>query len=372
MITINKWLSIGWTVSISAIVSVLVIWITHTIDHTPSTSTLGLVELSAIIGGVATFGGIVTGFIGLYSLTSINEKINQAIRREKSKWEGQIKQQLTLHFKAFSEYNAGISKFDIRETAEHMEQALKYLPSLPLVEEYMGFRFAEATFRWAYDQIDPSRKYKISLHSYGLEERPLEKGDFRHDAMVWLERAMESTENKPLIKLYLSCLYSLNGDELKSLKLLQESITLDSKIYQVAQRRLGLLLWNCKDEETVNSICNKIDCTSVSSVTEEFVEQLLTPSPDYRAGTFRPLLVVRKRGSMMLKTEAPFSPTVYFLGKTIDKTGQESFVIQWYAENSPVRLPRQDDETMDIHKLVVVLNELFVTIGGAQNEDGIS
>ncbi|QSO50907.1 hypothetical protein JZ785_18755 [Alicyclobacillus curvatus] len=372
VIFISKWLSIGWTISISALVSVIVIWVAQTTYHTPNSSSPDLVELSAIIGGVATFGGIVTGFIGLYSLTSINERINQAIRREKSKWEGQIKRQLTQHFKAFSEYNKGISTADIRESSEHMEQALIYLPGLPLVEEYMGFRFADATFRWAYDQINPSRKYKTGLHAYGFTEDLLERGDFRHDAIVWLEKALRSTEDKVKILLYLSYLHSLNGDELKSMKFVQEATRLNMQATEMAQRKLALLVWTCRDEERVNFICNTVQYSPVGSVTKQFVDELLKPSPENMLGTLRPLLAVRKRGSIMLKTEVPFSPTVYFLGKRLDGEGKESYIVQWYTENSPIRLPREAEETMSIDNLVVLLNDLFVTIGGIQHEDGLS
>lgn len=355
---------IGWTTSISAVVTIILMVIASALHHSlPSLGALGLAGLASIVGGIATFGGIITGLIGLYSLTSINEKIQEAIANEKKVWKSQLDEQLSIHMRAFSEYNRGLSESNIRRASECMENALKLELELPLVAEYMGTRFAEATFRWAWHQIDRSQDFKVRLNIYGgLEpDAYMEEGDYRHDAIKWLENVKTVDGDRALHWMKLEKLYALIGDNRKIVSSLRMALKVSEQGINYDMKDIGILLWNCSEVGEVQEICEEIHHQAPITLTEAVLNNVLKREDRYE-GTMRPLLAVRRKGSLMLKSEAPFSPTIYYVGKTLSENGEDRYIIQWYGDDV-IRYPKPDDNPWDVNKLLNVVNDWFITVG---------
>ncbi|MCI0184845.1 tetratricopeptide repeat protein [Sulfoacidibacillus ferrooxidans] len=355
---------IGWMASISVIVTIILLVIASALKYSlPALGSLGLAGLASIVGGVATFGGIITGLIGLYSLGSINEKIEAAIDAEKKVWNSQINKQLSIHMRAVAEYNRGLSESDIRRASEYMESALRLQPELPLVSENIGTRFAEATFRWAWHRIDRSQGFNVRLTTYGNLDPDLylEEGDYTHDAIRWLEDVREVDGERNMHWMKLAKLYSLIGDHRKMMSSLQHAFNLSEETTNYGVEDIGILLWNCSDAGQVDEICKTIHYEAPIMLTKPILKSVLTKERRYE-GTMRPLLAVRRKGSMMFKSEAPSSPTIYYVAKTLSENGEDRYMLQWYGEDV-IRYPKPDDDPWDVDKLLDVVNDWFITVG---------
>lgn len=365
MSSINKALSTGWVIAISIVVSVIVWGVASLFFHIPlALSQLGLAGLASIVGGIATIGGIATGLIGLYSLTSINEKIDKAIEMEKKSWQKQLHEEMVRNLHAFSEYNEGTVKNDIREAAQCMENALKFQPELPLAAEHMGMRFSKATCEWAWGLIDRHRNSEFAFPNYGrlnsLSPTLCESGEYRHYAITWLERALLVTENVPLIKYELAKLYILIHDNKKGISLLKDAIEQDSRLINCDMRDLGLILWNCREDEEVRIICEMLGKPAILYLSETSLNDLLNNPHGYPLGTMIPILGVR-RNTMTLESKDSF-PTLYDIGKRTSANGNTEYVLQLY-DDGVIRLPRENEEPWDAKTLLKVVNDSFITIG---------
>lgn len=365
MSLINKALSTGWVIAISIVVSVTVWGVASLFFHIPlALSQLGLAGLASIVGGIATIGGIATGLIGLYSLTSINEKIDKAIKMEKKSWQKQLNEEMVRNLRAFSEYNEGTVKSDIREAALCMEKALKFQPELPLAAEHIGMRFSKATGEWAWGLIDRSRNFEFTFNNYGrvntLSPTQYESNEYRHYAITWLERALLVTGNVPLIKYELAKLYILINDNKKGLSFLKDAIEQDPQLKNCTMRDLGLILWNCREDEEVRTICEMLGKPAILYLSETSLNELLDNPLGYPLGTMIPILGVR-RNTITLKSKDSY-PTLYDIGKRTSANGNTEYVLQFY-EDTVIRLPRENEDPWDAKTLLKVVNDAFVTIG---------
>ncbi len=354
----------GWMTAISTIVTIILLVIASALKYSlPALGYLGLAGLASIVGGVATLGGIITGLIGLYSLVSINEKIQAAINDEKKVLKGQLDKQLSINMRAVSEYNRGLSESNIRRASEHMENALKLQSELPLVSEHMGSRFAEATFRWAWHKIDRSQDFKVRLNRYGGStlETDMEEGDYRHDAIKWLENVKTVDGEQALYWVKLAKLYALIGDDRKIVSSLRKASEMNEKGINYSEKDIGILLWNCLDPEQVQELCGAIHYDASITLTEPLLESVLKREGSY-AGTMRPLLAVRRRGTMMFKSEAPSSPIIYYIGRMLSESGEDRYILQWYG-NDVIQYPKSNDAPWDVNKLLNVVNDWVITVG---------
>lgn len=159
--TVPAWMAVIGAIVIAFVVTGLTISVLHFNIHS---NIDGLAALATIIGGVGVFGGLVAGLFGLYSLTTVDDKIKvatdklsedakkvlektqAAYAKELADYKTTIETRLADHLLDLSTYQNAKDESNILDA----EQALQTIaPRFPLASQYLGESFWRATWQWA-------------------------------------------------------------------------------------------------------------------------------------------------------------------------------------------------------------------------------
>ncbi len=364
----NKGLSVRGTIGISLACALVVVgiawWFRLPLAHGVS----GLATLGTLLGAIAVLGGLITALIGVFTLSSIDERILSATAKENARRNHELDERWSQYAFALEKYWAALNESDLVQAGKYMDEAYQLSDQTLTVAAYGMFqRYWEATKTWAWDQIDPANlsHYQATIgvtvnvisptsvvEQYGNATSGSGKRDYSADCIKWGERALGAATlpNPASLHLQLAQAYALQGKNGQALAHLRDSLSSNpDQIFHRVQD-WAFLFWNWDNEDTVGSLLKILGKERIQVTPAQVEQWAAAKASDIYQGTMAPVIALQNSATRNTKL------TVYSVGSF----GPEGNKV-WRIQHGSKSIPPENGWNLD--RVVTYINANFETLG---------